>query len=180
MKKIKGALFITMLIAVSAISCKKDKSGVDNGTAAATVTAGNYGFDGGSKGEFKASTAVLANLNGIFTMTAVKQSTSEQITIALYNINGIGKYSLDPNNNTNVGSAAIISKDFNKAGDAALNYSTGEDGPRGAIGGGEVNITKLTSTEVEGTFYIIAYNNSGQEAFVENGKFSGKLSATGK
>lgn len=173
MKKIKGAFIITMLIAVTAVSCKKDKTDPkDNTGGAATVSAGGYGFDGTNSSAFKSTKAGIVQVGTVWTLTAIKDGGSESITIVLGNVTGTGTYKLDQGNNN--GNGAIMLKDY-KVADANAHYSTELPSTNGMTGGGEVIISKLTGTETEGTFYIVAHNAAGKEAFVEQGKFSGTL-----
>ncbi|GAB3926011.1 DUF6252 family protein [Mucilaginibacter myungsuensis] len=175
MKKLTlGALII---LTVFTLGCKKDQTETPTTTsgAGATVTAGNYGFDGSaSLGKFSSTKAGIVQLtaNGVttFTLTAIKDGSNQSITIILLKKAAVGKFALGPAQ-TNGG--IIISKDYTKASDGTLNYSTDKSGTM--QGGGEVNITKLDGSTVEGSFYAIAYNSSGKEAFVEQGTFLGKI-----
>jgi hypothetical protein len=173
MKKIKGAVVIALLIAITGISCKKDDATTNNGGGAATVTATNYGFDGTGGAEFKSTAAGIVKVGNLFTLTAVKDGSNQSITIILPNVTATGKYDLLEGNAD--GNGAIMSKDYKSPADGTLNYTTEAVVAAGMRGGGEVNITKLTATEAEGTFYIIAHNSAGKEAFVENGKFTGTV-----
>ncbi|MFD0763455.1 hypothetical protein ACFQZI_01230 [Mucilaginibacter lutimaris] len=173
MKKIKGAFIITMLIAVAAVSCKKDDAKTDNNTGgAATVSASNYGFDGTAGASFKSTKAGIVQVGNLWTLSAIKDGSNESISIVLGNVTATGTYKLDQGNND--GNGAIMLKDFKSAtGEGA--YSTDLPATGGMTGGGEVKITKLTATETEGTFYIVAHNSAGKEAFVEQGTFKGAL-----
>jgi hypothetical protein len=177
MKKIKGAIILLTLIAATAVSCKKDDdNNVDNPTGgSATVTASNYGFDGTGGAEFKSTAAGMVKVGTIFTLTAIKDGTNQSITIILPKVGATGKYDLLEGNAD--GNGAIMSKDYKSPADGTLNYTTDAVVAAGMRGGGEVNFTKLTATEAEGTFYIIAHNSAGKEAFVESGKFTGKITA---
>lgn len=172
----KSIFNILTLVVLFASACKKDNK--ENPTAtggAATVTAGNYGFDGSaSLGKFSSTKAGITQLSaqGIttFTVTAIKDGGNESITIILLNKAAVGKVQLGPALSNG---GIIISKDYTKAGDGAINYSTDKSG--NMAGGGEVNFTKVDGKSVEGTFYAVAYNNARKEAFVEQGSFSGKI-----
>lgn len=176
MKQIKGLAIIALLIAVTGISCKKDDATPGGGSGSATVTASLYGYDGTGGAAFKSTAAGIVKLGTIFTLTAIKDGTNESITIILPNVTGTGKYDLLEGNAS--GNGAIMSKDYTKPSDGALNYKTDAVTTASMRGGGEVNITSLTATSAEGTFYIVAHNASGKEAFVENGTFKGTV--TGK
>jgi len=177
MKKFKGFVIIA-LIAIAGVSCKKD--GDDNnpggGTGSATVSASLYGFDGTGGTTFKSTTAGIVKVGNVFTLTAIKDGTNESITIILPNVTATGKYDLLEGNAS--GNGAIMSKDYTKPTDGLLNYKTDAVTTATMRGGGEVNITALTATSAEGTFYIIAHNSAGKDAFVENGTFKGTV--TGK
>jgi ribosomal protein L33 len=173
MKKLKGAFIITMLIAVTVISCKKDDGNTDDNVAgAATVTAGNYGFDGTGGASFKSTKAGIVQVGTLWTLSAIKDGSNESISIVLGNVTATGTYKLDQGNND--GNGAIMLKDYTSATGLG-SYSTDLAATGGMTGGGEVKITKLTATEAEGEFYIVAHNSAGKDAFVEQGKFSGKL-----
>jgi ribosomal protein L33 len=173
MKKIKHAFILTMLIAVTAVSCKKDDSNKDGNVAgAATVSASNYGFDGTAGASFKSTKAGIVQVGGLWTLSAIKDGSNESISIVLGNVTSTGTYKLDQGNND--GNGAIMLKDY-KTATGVGSYTTDLPATGGMTGGGEVKITKLTATETEGEFYIVAHNSAGKEAFVEQGKFTGKL-----
>ncbi|RCH55523.1 hypothetical protein DJ568_06420 [Mucilaginibacter hurinus] len=167
--KLKAILLIVLIVAVSATSCKKDKDTKTSNGQFATVTAKRFAFGSGAVAEFKSTAAVVAKAGPIFTMTAVRDGLKESITIALYGATGTGTYSLNKDNST--GNGAVMYKDFQNTTNKKLIYTTGEKNS----GGGQVKITKLTDTEIEGTFFIVAHNEDGEEAFVEQGEFSGKI-----
>ena len=173
MKKLKHAFILTMLIAVTAVSCKKDDGDVKSSAGAVTVTAGNYGFDGVNGTNFKSSKAAIVQVGTLWTLTAIRDNGNESITIVLGNVTAAGTFDLSQGNN--VGNGAILLKDYTKTADPLLNYSTDFPATGGMTGGGQVKITKLTDTEAEGEFYIVAHTQAGKEAFVEQGKFTGKL-----
>jgi hypothetical protein len=106
-----------------------------------------------------------------FSVTAIKDNSNESINIILLKNAAVGKISLGPGQNNG---GIIISKDYTKAADGTINYST-DNSTAGKQGGGEVNITKLDGNSVEGTFYAVAYNSAGKEAFVEQGTFKGTI-----
>ncbi|RYZ98750.1 MAG: hypothetical protein EOP47_18570 [Sphingobacteriaceae bacterium] len=166
---LKTTILFLALAAVSFSSCKKDSDKKVSKGKFATVTVKRYAFDGGAAAEFKSTAAVIAVAGPIFTFTAVKDGLKESITIALYGKIGVGTYSLDQDNAS--GNGAVMFKDFNKSSDPTYAYSTGEQ--RGD--GGEVKITKLTDTEIEGTFFIVAHNSAGKGAYAEQGSFSGAI-----
>src|SRR6188768_1181440 len=96
MKKIKGAFIITMLIAVAAVSCKKDDANKNNNAGgAATVTASNYGFDGTAGAAFKSTKAGIVQVGTVWTLSAIKDGSNESISIVLGNVTGTGTYKLD-------------------------------------------------------------------------------------
>ena len=172
----KAILSLLAAAVLFTTACKKEDN--NGGTAtggAATVTADNYGFDGSaSLGKFSSTKAGITQVSaaGItsFSVTAIKDGSNESITIVLLKPAAVGKLQLGPSLSNG---GIIISKDYTKAGDGALNYSTDNSGTM--AGGGEVNFTKVDGKTVEGTFYAIAYNNARKEAFVEQGSFKGTI-----
>lgn len=172
----KAILSILTMAVIFTTACKKDDTSNPNTSGgAATVTAGNYGFDGSaSLGKFSSTKAGITQTTaaGIttFTVTAIKDGSNESITLILLKKAAVGKLQLG---HALGNGGIIISKDYTKAGDGALNYSTDNSGTM--AGGGEVNFTKVDGNSVEGTFYAIAYNNARKEAFVEQGSFKGTI-----
>lgn len=173
----KKFLLSTMAIAILfTAACKKDNNTNEIATGgAATVTAGNYGFDGSaSLGKFSSTKAGITqvSINGVtsFNVTAIRDGGNESITLILLKKAAVGKVPFGPALSNG---GIIISKDYTKAGDGALNYSTDNSGTMS--GGGEVNFTKVDGNNVEGTFYAVAYNNAKKEAFVEQGSFKGTI-----
>jgi hypothetical protein len=170
-------LLITVLTlsALSISACKKDKADETATGGSATVTAGNYGFDGNSSlGKFSSTKAGITQVSagGIttFSVTAIKDGSNESITIILLKPAALGKVQFGPSLSNG---GIIISKDYTKAADGTLNYSTDNSGAM--QGGGEVNFTKVDGSNVEGTFYAVAYNNARKEAFAEQGTFKGTI-----
>lgn len=157
--------------------CKKDKNNDDVSGGSGTVTAENYGVDGGAASKFTSSKAGITQttVGGIstFTITAIKDGSNECITaVVLHKITGTETINLIYNNAE--GSGITFSKDYTKPADAALNYKTTNTSST-MKGGGELKITKLDGDKVEGTFYFVAINNAGKEAWAEQGKFSGTI-----
>ncbi len=175
----------TMICALMAItvlsstSCTKEKKTTPPTTPTtsgypATMSAANYGFDGTGGTSFSSAAAGIVQTSVSFSITGIKDGTNESINIILVGVTDTGTYSLDKDNTA--GHGAIISKDYTKPSDLALNYNTtGTEAGTGNIGGGKVKITTLTATDAEGTFYIIGYNNAGKAAFAEQGTFKGKI-----
>jgi len=170
------------MVAITAIgisSCSKEKKNTATATPAstgypATMKTNNYGFDGGGGSPFSSTAAGIVQTSVSFSITGIKDGTNESINIVLIGVADTGTYSLDKDNTA--GHGAIISKDYTKPSDLALNYNTtGTEAGTGNIGGGQVKITTLTATDAEGTFYIIGYNNAGKAAFAEQGTFKGKI-----
>ncbi|GAB2683766.1 hypothetical protein GCM10027037_00950 [Mucilaginibacter koreensis] len=175
MKKLTMAVLLLAVLGTAA--CKKDKDEDTSASAtgaAATVTAGNYGFDGGSSGKFSSTKAGMTQVTaaGIttFSISAIKDGSNESISIVLLKKVAVGKYALGPSQSNG---GIIISKDYTKAADGTMNYSTDNSGTM--AGGGEVNITKVDGSSVEGTFYAIAYNSARKESFAEQGSFKGTI-----
>jgi hypothetical protein len=177
MKKLTLGALALMLFLTTA--CKKNTTepAATTGGGSATVTAGNYGFDGSATlGKFSSTKAGITQttVNGVttFTVSAIKDGSNESITIVLLQkITATGKIALTYNGGIG---GIVLSKDYTKPSDLTLNYST-ERSSTTNKGGGEINVTKLDGNTIEGTFYAIAYNNAGKEAFIEQGSFSGKI-----
>ena len=151
MKNFIKPILLLFLLTLAFAACKKDKKTDTKTGLNATVTASNFGFDGAGGTAFNSTTAGIVKVGPIFTVTAIQNGTTKAIEIVLNNVTATGTYSLDKDNAD--GNGAIITKDNTKPTDTNLNYSTDNSG-----GGGQVKITKLTSTDAEGTFYITAYN----------------------
>ncbi len=175
----KNIFILFLATFLGATACKKDNA-TDTPTAsggAATVTAGNYGFDGSvSLGRFSSTKAGIAqvSLNGVstFSISAIRDGGNESISIiVLRKITATGKISFGPSLSNG---GITISKDYTKPADLTLVYST-DRSTNLKSGGGELNITKLDGNSVEGTFYAVAYNSAGKEAFVEQGTFKGTI-----
>lgn len=174
MKKLKGILALITLIAITGTSCKKDDAGNNpSASGSATVTASNFGFDGVGATTFNSTAAGMVQVGNIFTLSAIKDGTTQSISIVLGNVTGTGTFDLLQGNTA--GNGAIITKDYTKPTDATLNYSTDLPGSTSVKGGGQVKITAYTATSAEGTFYIVAHNSAGKDAFVEQGTFKGTL-----
>ncbi|PJJ80124.1 hypothetical protein [Mucilaginibacter auburnensis] len=173
-KLILNTLAVALLLTTA---CKKDNNNNEIATGgAATVTASNYGFDGSaSLGKFSSTKAGITqvSINGVttFNVTAIRDGGNESITLVLLKKAAVGKIQFG---SQLANGGIIISKDYTKAGDGALNYSTDNNGTT-MSGGGEVNFTKVDGNNVEGTFYAVAYNNAKKEAFVEQGSFKGTI-----
>lgn len=176
MKKLTiGALVLMLFITTACKKNNSDGAGATGGSA--TLTAGNYGFDGNAGlGKFSSTKVGITQttVNGVntFTVSAIKDGSNESINIVLLQkITATGKITLTYNGGLG---GITLSKDYTKPPDLTLNYSTERYSATGK-GGGEVNITKLDGNTIEGTFYAIAYNSTGKESFVEQGAFSGKI-----
>lgn len=179
MKKLIKPLYFFLAVAATLGACKKDEikaTGTTSGTSA-KVSASLYGFDGGNSGKFtstKASiTQVTAGGLSTFTVSAIRDGGNEIISIvALKKITATGKIAFGPSITNGL---ITISKDYTKLSDLSASYTTDKSNPNGVKGGGELNVTKLDGNTIEGTFYAIAYNSAGKEAFVEQGTFSGTI-----
>jgi hypothetical protein len=174
MKNLKFSIIVLALVGVGVTSCKKDSTTPKAGVAA-SVAADSYGFDGSGGAAFKSTQAGIVSAAGIFTVSAIKDGTTQSMTIVLIGATAAGTYSLDRGNAA--GNGAVITKDYTKPTDNTLSYTTDNDDGHDVKGGGKVVITKLTSTEAEGTFYFTGYNSTGKAGFAEQGKFSGKINS---
>lgn len=173
----KKLMIASLLLIMGFTSCKKDDDKEPEIAAgAATVSANLYGFDGGNSGKFSSTKAGITQVTAggvtTFTVTAIKDNSNESITlILLKKITATGKISFG---SALANGGMIISKDYTKASDLSLNYSSDRNS-KTMTGGGEVVITKLDGDKVEGTFYGVCFNNAEKEAFVEQGSFSGTI-----
>jgi len=173
MKKVTIALFT--LVVLLASSCKKDSTGSATGVAG-VMTADNYGFDGGSSGKYSsAATGIVQTTAGgfpTFTVSGIRDGGTESISIVLLkNITATGTIKIGPDLDNG---GIIIRKDYQNVSDQTKSYSTDNSGGS-TKGGGEIVITKLDGKIVEGTFYFVAFNSAGKEAFAENGAFKGTI-----
>ncbi|RZL47784.1 MAG: hypothetical protein EOP00_10920 [Pedobacter sp.] len=172
MKKITTILLAFITLTTLFLSCKKDEEAPASATATVTVTTSLLGFDGVNGTSFKSTTANVTKVGNSYTLVAVEDGAKRNITIVLNNVTATGTFTLDKGNaNQNI---ATLNKD-NTSADATLSYKTDGVSTAGVIGGGSVIISKLSDTEIEAKFFIIAYNSAKKESFVENGAFSGKL-----
>lgn len=166
-------LSVLTLLVLFSFSCKKNANDTDI-TGSATVISNGYGFDGSNLGKFSSAKVSIAQAvtAGVttFTITAIKDGSNETITIMLLQKAAEGKIKLGPTENNG---AIVISKDYTKAADGLLNYTTSNSG--NMQGGGEVNITKVSGNNIEGSFYAVAFNSAGKEAFAEQGTFKGVI-----
>lgn len=175
----KYSLFIALFALLTIVSsCKKDSDEPETTAAgSATLTANLYAFDGGTATKFNSTKAGITQTTvaGIttFAISAIKDGSNESINIiVLKKITSTGKISFVYNDSSNGG--ITITKDYTKPADGTLNYKTSASNAT-TKGGGELNITKLDGNKIEGTFYFIAINSSGREAWAENGSFSGTI-----
>ncbi|MEO6583774.1 MAG: hypothetical protein ABIO05_05590 [Ferruginibacter sp.] len=170
-------LVFTFLL-LSVISCSKDNAPAPpTGIGGAAIVNGNYGFDGNRLTQFACTKAgiVQTNVAGIssFNISAIRDGGNESITIIAFK-NITGPTTVDFSAALSNG-GIMISKDYSKPGDQALNYSTDNNGSGGTKGGGQMKVTAFDGTNIEGTFYAVAYNGTGSIAAVEQGTFKGKV-----
>ena len=167
----------SILLLIAFMSCKKDETtSAVTGSGSATVTAERYGFDGATTGKFSSTKAGITQVTAAgvttFSVTAIKDGGTESITIIiLKKITSTGKISFG---SALANGGMIISKDYTKASDLSLNYSSDRNS-KTMTGGGEIVITKLDGDKVEGTFNGVCFNNAEKEAYVEQGSFSGTI-----
>ena len=172
MKKITTILLGFTILTSVFFSCKKDEETPANATATVTVTTSLLGFDGVNGTAFKSSTAKVTKTGNTYTLVAGEDGAKRGITIVLNNVTATGTFTLDKGNAAvNI---ATLAKDITST-DAALSYKTDGTSATGVIGGGSVIISKLSDTEIDAKFFIIAYNAAKKESFVENGSFAGRL-----
>lgn len=176
MKKPFQIFNLFLVIAIAFTACKKDSTVTPTTGVGSTVSASGYGFDGGNSGKFTSTKAGITQttVGGVstFTISAIKDGSNETINlVALQKITTTGKITFGPSLSNG---GIIISKDYTKPSDQTLNYST-DNSAGTAKGGGEINVTKISGNSIEGTFYAVAYNSTGKQAFVEQGTFSGTI-----
>ena len=177
MKKLFSYLLAGLFMTTVFISCHRnddeDNSGNNSG-GSATLTADNYGFDGGNAGKFSSTKAgrVKTSAAGmtILTISAIRDGGNESINMVLYGDVKVQTYTLGNGSQNGI----VIRKDYQNVTDQAKSYSTDNNGAN-LTGGGEVKITSVNGNKIEGTFYAIAFNNARSEAYAEQGKFSGTI-----
>lgn len=172
----KNLLLSTLLITAMLFSCKKDDESGTSASASGTINVTNYGYDGQNAGKFTSTAAgivkVTAAGNTVTTITGIKDGGKESITIILLkDVTTTGGIKLGPAY-TNGG--ITITKDYTNVSDQTLVYSTDKNAPN-MQGGGEVNVTKIEGKTMEGTFYFVAHNSAGKEAYAEQGTFKGTI-----
>ena len=180
MKKLLFILFVGLFTTTILFSCHRndgDDSGNNNNTGgSASLTAERYGFDGNSSaGKFSTTAAGIAktSVSGmtIITISGIKDGGKESINIVLYGDVAVNKtYALGSGSQNGI----VMRKDYQNVTDQSMSYSTDNNGTL-MTGGGEVKITAVNGNQIEGTFVAICHNNSGKEAFAEQGKFTGTI-----
>ncbi|MBC7399159.1 MAG: hypothetical protein H7289_04375 [Mucilaginibacter sp.] len=178
MKTLNKAFYIILAFAATLGACKKDSTTSTTTTtgASATVTASGYGFDGANSGKFNSTKAGITQTTvaGLttFTISAIIDGGNTSIGIVvLQKITTTGKITFSP---TLSNGGITISKDYTKPADRTVNYTTDQNSTT-VKGGGEINITKISGNSVEGTFYAVAHNSTGAEAYIEQGTFTGTI-----
>ncbi len=177
MKKLFVYLFSGLLMtSVLLVSCRSndDDNGGNNNGSSATLTAERYGFDGGTAGKFSSTAAGIAKTSAagmtILTISGVRDGGRESINIVINDDLAVKTYDL----NSSTGNGMVIRKDYQNVTDQSMSYSTDNNGTS-MTGGGEVKITSIDGNKIKGTFYAICFNNSGKEAYAEQGEFSGTV-----
>ncbi|GAB3426635.1 hypothetical protein [Niabella aquatica] len=180
MIKIKASLrcltAAAILTAFSFTSCKKGSSGSDTGVGKASIQfSTNKSF--GGKNEFKSNTVAGAFANKSntvnrtqITITAI-QTNGTQIGTAQLAIhvplNHTGTISGKFESSSSANTGAVLSIGISNAGSNQESYASST---------GNFNITKLTDSEIEGTFDAYCINQtSNTNITLSNGKFSGKF-----
>ena len=171
MKKFKTILLAVTILTTVCSACKKSEEVPANSSSTVVVT-GSLGFDNLNGFPFKSSNAKVTKSGTTYTLVAVEDGSKRGISIVLNNVTAIGSFTLSKGNTAN--NTATLSKD-NTSSDAVINYKTDGNSASNKVGGGSVDITKLSDTEIEARFFIVGYNSAKSEAFVENGSFTGKL-----
>lgn len=178
MKKLFFYLFLGLLMTnVLLVSCNNNDNDGDNGTgtgASATLTAEQHGFDGAHAGKFSSTKAGIVKTTAagmtIYTISGIRDDGKESISMVLYgDITAPKTFTLG--NSTD---GIVLRKNYQNVTDQSMSYSTDNDSPT-MQGGGEVKITAVNGNKIEGTFYAVGFNNTGKEAYAEQGKFSGTV-----
>lgn len=178
MKKFFFYLFAALFIGSIMICCNRDDDetpGENPATGSAVLTAEHYGFDGAHSGKFSSATAGIVKTSAagmtVITISGIRDGGRESINMVLYGDIEVNKiYALGSSSQNGI----VIRKDYQNVTDQTLSYSTSNNGAT-MTGGGEVKITAVNGNKVEGTFYAVAYNTAGSEAYAEQGKFSGTV-----
>lgn len=176
----RTALVSAVLLGTLMSSCKKETKTTTpppSGGTLGTLTAENYGFDGGRSGKFSSTKAGFTQQSAAgvstFMISAIRDGGSESITIVLLHaVKDTGVYQIGSDYDNG---GIEIMKDYTKPGDLTQTYSTDNDGNT-MHGGGEIRITKVDGSNVEGTFYAVGFNSTGKESFAEQGSFKGAIS----
>jgi hypothetical protein len=173
---LKGLMAAAILIASIFTSCKKGSSEENTSLGKASIQfSTNKSF--GGKNEFKSNTAAGAFANKSntvnrtqITITAI-QSNGTQIGTAQFAIhvplNHTGTISGKFENSSSANTGAVLTISTSNAGSNQESYASKT---------GNFNITKLTDSEVEGTFDAYCINETtNTNITLTNGKFSGKF-----
>lgn len=175
--KLSVLFSIVLLTSFAFTSCKKDKDGESGGGAGKASIQFSTNKSFGGKNEFKSNTAAGAFANKSNTVNRT------QITITTIQTSGlqIGNAQLAihvPQNHTGAISGKFENGSSANTG-AVLTISTSNAGSNMeayASKTGNFSITKLTDSEIEGTFDAYCINESSNTNItLSNGKFSGKF-----
>jgi len=169
-------LSIGLCLSFAFTGCKKEGGNEGPGIGKASIQfSTNKSF--GGKNEFKSNTAAGAMAVKVntgsrmqITITAI-QTNGTQIGTAQLSIhlpqNQSGPISAKFENNSQAGTGAVLQIGVGNLGSGQEAYASST---------GNFNITKLTDTEVEGTFDAYCVNQSTNTNInLSNGKFSGKF-----
>gem|GEM_PF-2639413 len=183
--KMKLTTFAVVIATVALFaSCKKDDKNNSN-PSSSNITAGQCTISFDTDKDFNGTTSVSIAASATTSAVRANNNTKDQLTLtaAGYSGTSVSTASLtvyvDAGATTSNGN---ISADFNSStsNDVAvltINRTNGS-GSSAAYSSktGTVTITKLTTSEVEGTFSCNAVNESSNTSInVSNGKFAGKF-----
>ena len=178
---------LTAVIAAATLfaSCKKDDNN-NSAPSSSNITAGQCTISFNTDKDFSGTTSV--NIAATVTTSAVRanNNTKDQLTLTAAGYSGttVNMASLtvyvDAGATTSNGN---ISADFNSSAsnDVAVLMISRTNGTNSSTASytsksGTVTITKLTTSEIEGTFSCNAINESENTSInVSNGKFAGKF-----
>lgn len=159
---VRFLVLVLTVCSIGAIGCSKS----DNSTTPTTTTP-TYGMSakldgGGFESQTGAAIATLQS-NGLLTIQgAVTVGAMKQIALSITNPKAATTYTIGTTTDASATVGLGLSTDL-------IYYATL------SAGSGTITISRLTDTEVEGTFALTAVNMKGASLSVTDGKFAMKL-----
>jgi hypothetical protein len=180
----KNFLFTIIAATVLVASCKKDDNNNSNPTSS-NIPAGQATISFKTDKDFGGTTSINIPASATTSGVRVNNGTKDQITLIAATTQGSSVSTANFSIYVDAGastSAGNITADFNGSGNtniavlAISNTSLSGQSAAYASKTGTVTITKLSATEVEGTFSCNAVNESTNTNIgVTNGKFAAKF-----